>query len=144
MEECPICRINIENLSVTNSYIFDELIEIHCAEPQVSNYYTVKMDTSNIINYYLRKPEIECPFCFEQMKSPRILNCGHTICSECCAKFNWNKGKFIQAKFWKQKYYEYVFINNENIRKYKNDINKLIITRNYLRRKNQSWDNYFK
>ena len=102
MEECPICRTNIEFLSVTKNYILEDLIKQRCIEPQMINYYMLKMDTSNIINYYSRRPDIECPICFQEMKSPRILSCGHTICSECTKKFNWNKCFKETMKFYSE------------------------------------------
>ena len=135
MEECPICRTNIEFLSVTKSPLLEDLIKHHCAEPQVSNYYTLKMDSSNIINYYLRKPNIECPICFNEMRSPKILSCGHTMCSECTKKFDWNKGKFIQANIWKSKYYESLLIKDDIVKKYNNDIKMLMLLRDHFRKR---------
>ena len=119
MEKCPICRTNIELLSVTKTPLLDDLIKRYSEEPQIINYYSIKMSNSNIINYYSRKSCIECPICFNKMNSPRVLSCGHVVCLECNKKFNWNKGKFISADIWRNKYYQNV-LKNQNIILYYN------------------------
>ena len=133
MEECPICRTNIVFLSVTKSPLLEELIKQHCAEPQVINYYTLKMDSSNIINYYLRKPNIECPICFNNMNDSKILSCGHVICLECNKKLDWNKGKFITADIWRNKYYETIIRIEDIVKQRDRDIQNLMRCRDHFR-----------
>ena len=141
MEECPICRTNIEFLSVTKNYILEDLIKQRCIEPQMINYYMLKMDTSNIINYYSRRPDIECPICFQDMKSPRILSCAHTICSECTKKFNWNKGKFITADIWRNKYYNTIIRIEDIVKQRDRDIQNLMNSRDYFRKRIEFYKN---
>ena len=148
MEKCPICRTNIECLSVTKNALLEDLIKESIEEPQIINYYSIKMTKLNIISYYLRRTNIECPICFNQMKHPRILSCGHVVCFDCNKKFNWNKGKFISADIWRDKYYKIV-LRNQNIilhynnlcMKLKKNIQELIYYRDYFRTRMKYYKN---
>jgi hypothetical protein len=148
MNACPICRTDVEFLSVTKSSLCEDLINELIEEPQIVNYYTTRMKTSNIINYYLRKPNIECPICFNYLSNPKILSCGHVLCADCNNKINWSRGKFILAHTWRNKYYQIVLNNQSIILRYnryfiklKKDIQELIHYRDHFKEKMQYYRN---
>tara|TARA_B100001123_G_C14884697_1_gene857369 strand:+ start:142 stop:714 length:573 start_codon:yes stop_codon:yes gene_type:complete len=84
MNKCPMCRISLNNSYSVKCISLKEYVENadKCYE---------------LINFYSRNYSIECPICFEKLSEPRVLSCGHTICSKCNNKIDWkNIGLFNQ------------------------------------------------
>lgn len=110
INNCPTCRRLITNDCFSTNYFLKNLIERESQEPQLKSYYD-NLKTINIISYYARKKEYECPICMNIMFHPINLSCGHTICNKCSNYIEIDKQ--FQFKYWKD---ELVASQRENSR----------------------------
>ena len=88
MNKCPMCRASLNNSYSVKCNLLKEFIANTDKTYDIINFYSDKKEKS-IIQYYSRNYIIECPICYEKLIEPRILSCGHTICSKCNDKVDW-------------------------------------------------------
>ena len=88
MNKCPICRTSLNNTYFVKCNLLKEFIENTDKSYDIINFYSDEKEKS-IIEYYSRNYNTECPICYEKLTEPRVLSCGHTLCSKCNDKIDW-------------------------------------------------------